>query len=390
MHKRSCQQQLAQEGQFGARGPGPNCTTDVGPLFINPNATIMMCFISHVQVFCLIVIILTGITSRYFHSTYPTYPFAPGPDSPPKTKYNPVPSYHYCDRKKPYECQGEKYNNFTSRLADYVMEKNHSTWGKQRVPLPDGASILVLGNSHLQQIFSALVCQYSQLITFSTDWTFSEQNSNKLVESLQKQVKDIQFSNGARLVVVTNSPLMYSKNWTNLLQKYDPLHRSLEHYTAIVLGKFNGFSNKTNKTNNFKKSMLAYEHELPDEINYSTVPPPTLYEVSQLYPRKPILAVSMFAEYALGWQRQARKTISALRQKSNRHNVLLLCGRAHIEALGIECGSDGKDTLNDCSNRGDVTPFGRSSEHMHRCTGDKGGHADLLAWDVIEALHTMT
>jgi len=107
------------------------------------------------------------------------------------------------------------------------MEKNHTSWGKRSVPLPDGASILVLGNSHLQQILSALVCKYSQMITFRSDWTFSQQISNTLVESLQKEVKEIHFSNGARLVVVSNSPLMFSKNWTNLLQKYDPIHRSV-------------------------------------------------------------------------------------------------------------------------------------------------------------------
>lgn len=237
--------------------------------------------------------------------------------------------------------------------------------GVSEVPLPDGASILVLGNSHLQQIFSTLICQYSQLITSRTPWKFSDSISKNLKEKLQKGTYEIQFSNGARLVLMTNLPLVYSKNWTNLLQKYDPLHRSLTDYTAIVLGKFN---ENPKVTNNFTKHVLAYEHEFPeDEIHISTVSPPTLYEVSQLYddPRKSILAVSMFAKYGLGWERQARKTISALRQKSNRHNVLLRRGRAHIEAIGIECGSDGTYTVYDCCNRGDVTPFGRNPEDMH-------------------------
>jgi len=105
------------------------------------------------------------------------------------------------------------------------------------------------------------------------------------------------------------------------------------------------------------------------------------------------LAVSMFAVYGLPWETETMNTISMLCQTTYcdhpKSLLRLVRGRAHIDALDIECGTDGIQTVNDCCNLGDATPFGRKPEDIHRCTGANGGHADLLAWDVIEALHEM-
>jgi hypothetical protein len=289
------------------------------------------------------------------------------------TEYEKNRKHKYCLRNAQYRCEGEAYNDFTRKMMQYVSEKNRTFWGTRRFPLPRGVSILVLGNSHTRQTVNSLLCQYSDVITsrspFTTDGNFSAGHGTFL------------FSNEARLVVLTNSPLVYSKNWTSLLQKYDTLHLPLENYTAIVLGQFNPPANKS--TNRFQEQMLAFEHQYPEEIHYSTVPAPTLYEVSQLFPRTPILAVSMFAEYGLDWEIKSLKTVSVSAL------VQLVRGRAHIDAIGIECGTDGIGTVTDCCNSGDTTQFRRLPENMHRCTGAKGGHADLLAWDVIEALHEM-
>ena len=98
--------------------------------------------------------------------------------------------------------------------------------------------------------------------------------------------------------------------------------------------------------------MLEFERQYPDEIYYSTVSPPTLFEVSQLYPRKPILAVSMFALYGLPWEAETLSPISLLRQTTDCHHPeslkRLLRGRAHIEAIGIECGTDGIQWHSNC------------------------------------------
>ena len=292
-----------------------------------------------------------------------------------------TPAQHtYCYQNSQYRCQGDAYDNFTSQLAQYVLEQNRTCWGKRRFPLPSGANVLVLGNSHMRQIMLTLICQHSQVISSSTSF---------LVANFSAGTYNIKFSNGARLVIVTNSPLLYSKDWPHLLQKYDPLHQSLEVYTAVVLGQFNPSTNIS--ANRFTEQMLAFERQYPNEIHFSTMAPPTLHEVSLLYPRTPILAVSMFAKYGLRWESEVQNTISVLSQTRDRPHpqLTLLRGRAHIEALGIECGSDGVETVNDCCNQGDATPFKRMPEDMHRCTGVKGGHADLLAWDVIDALHEM-
>jgi hypothetical protein len=76
-----------------------------------------------------------------------------------------------------------------------------------------------------------------------------------------------------------------------------------------------------------------------------------------------------------------------IQKQQKRTNLRSIHARQHVEAIGAECSKNS-------SLRGDrivgtcVTNTSHSEyANGHRCVGDKGGQADLVAWDVIEAIY---
>lgn len=66
-------------------------------------------------------------------------------------------------------------------------------------------------------------------------------------------------------------------------------------------------------------------------------------------------------------------------EKIKRDNVRLINGRQYIGVLG-ECSSDKwQGGAGTCEN----------DPNAHRCVGARGGHPDLVAWDVVENLHDL-
>lgn len=97
--------------------------------------------------------------------------------------------------------------------------------------------------------------------------------------------------------------------------------------------------------------------------------------------------VSMFAQYGQkDFPASAQRAIDYHKKAENRSNIVFLNGRTHISRLGLECGSDDRTIVGTCHEAGES---GRPAFDMHRCTGRRGGHADLLAWDVVEALYSL-
>ena len=278
-----------------------------------------------------------------------------------------------------YQCRGDAYDRFAAQMKDYVLQqqgRNQSQvlWGRREFPLPDHANILVLGNSHTRQTMQSLLCQYSRLLTRVQRFDIPD-----------APIDEFHFTNGASIVFTSNSPLVYSHQWYENIRKYDPLHRPLGHYDAIVLGAFNRYDR--NSTTNFHHHMLSLQAQYPDEVQYTSVAPPSLSNVVRLFP-KPIVALPMFAKYGMSWENNCHTALSRLPVR-RQSTVVVVHSRAHIEALGHECGSDGMTEIGLCWNRDETTPYGRKPSDMHRCTGPQGGHPDLLAWDVVEALHTL-
>jgi hypothetical protein len=283
-----------------------------------------------------------------------------------------------------YQCKGIAYDNFGIEMMEYVrvqqVASNVSTlWGRRPYPVPANKTILVIGNSHTRQTFNSMMCQYAdKLVSIDNPCDFAV---------------IFHFHNHGVIILSTNSPLMYSHSWFELLTKTCLLGKKetnnsiifemykLDDFDAVVVGKFNGFS-PINATN-FVKSMLNYTTTIPG-VNFVNIPGPSVEDVVQLFPNHTaVVGVTMFAVYGQKGVRES--TLLAIQKHKEQSNIVYLNGRKHIDGIGIECGSDG---LGLCQNPGDGIE-GREPKNMHRCTGEHGGHADLLAWDVIETLYTL-
>jgi len=69
-------------------------------------------------------------------------------------------------------------------------------------------------------------------------------------------------------------------------------------------------------------------------------------------------------------------------QRNGSRHISVINPRKHINAVGHEgtaCGNPTKSPYTTCK-----APNG------HRCAGSRGGHVDLVAWDVIETIHNQT
>lgn len=295
-----------------------------------------------------------------------------------------------------YQCEGPAYDSFTQHMWRYVHNNesdSFSLWGRRSFPLPAHASVLAMGNSHTRQAMAAIPCQYNNLVQSTT------------MHGQGEFMHSYHFDNNSTLTIVFNTPLLYSRKWPWLLEQ--ALHRALSSYDAIVFGEFNSIA-KAQPTNFYRRTMAYFEQQnmndtdhnkhhydllQPDNPHGPNVPQVanwTLRQHQQLdhqTPSSPILALTSFDAH-----RQVRLQTSAQRQQAREtkthgktRTIDLWNGRHYVELLQHECGSDFKTTLPQLACFTPAT-HNRSSA-MHRCTGRYGGHADLIAWDVIEWIH---
>ena len=177
-------------------------------------------------------------------------------------------------------------------------------------------------------------------------------------------------------------------------------------------------------------------------INFESILPPDIVDIARIY-NGPIISISMFSKsYTLDAQssydtyrqqclllvENKEEDLSNTTAISSRiddgnddndndddpaddtavgninQNLYLIDSRRYIIEMGIECGTDDKKTIGTCheplsieslEDRGNQTTITnssttqrhRDSSDMHRCAGARGGHTDLVAWDVIESLY---
>jgi hypothetical protein len=283
-----------------------------------------------------------------------------------------------------YQCAGKPYEDFSKKLLDFATSSsssssssnNHSTaWGRRDFPLPPNKTVLIFGNSHLRQVSKTLVCQYAHAIE-----SFEVTNADAFT---------IRFSNNSTWISITNSPIAYSYDWKYLLEHHHlGGRRSMESsLDAVVLGKFNLYEEA--KHTAFERTMRQEQQAsfVQGLADFETIPPPSLKEVAEAY-SGPIVSVSMFSQYdqkRVNQQQQQQQLLKS--QQHKRDNLWFVDSRAYISQLG-ECGSDDKLTVGTCHEPGDVIPnSNRNPADMHRCTGADGGHADLIAWDIVETLY---
>jgi hypothetical protein len=260
----------------------------------------------------------------------------------------------------PYKCEGQEYEEFGQKLFLFADNTtgHGSKWGRRPYPIPSGKTVLMFGNSHTRQVAHAMVCQYGAQ-----------------VESYQPchcdcgEAFTVRFRNDAVLHVVTNCYIVYTNHWVSLLER--ALHQSLDSMDAMVLGKFNGWTSSQNT--NFRRAMMNITTADNGTVDFEHIKPPNLDQVAAVY-SGPIVTLTMFAQYA---ERDAAARLETVERSTvaGRTNLAYIYGRTYVERLG-ECAADGKTKVT-------VQCLDAPS---HRCTGAYGGHADLVAWDVIEEI----
>jgi hypothetical protein len=270
-----------------------------------------------------------------------------------------------------YQCTGKPYEDFSKKLLDFATSSSNSnsttpTWGRRIYPLPPNKSVLIFGNSHLRQVSKTLVCQYANAIE-----SFEITHADAFI---------IRFRNNSTWISITNSPIAYSYDWQDLLEKQ--MGRSMQSLHAIVLGKFNLYEEA--KHTGFERTMRLEQQAYIGLADFESIPPPTLKQVAEVY-SGPIVSMSMFSQYD---RKRVNQTLTLIQQlKHKRDNLWFVDSRAYTSPLG-ECGSDDKLIVGTCHEPGDVIHgSNRNPADMHRCTGPNGGHADLIAWDIVETLY---
>jgi hypothetical protein len=265
-----------------------------------------------------------------------------------------------------YVCEGPEYEAFAAKLDALlkIYEQQDSAlskpihWGKRKnSPFPDNSTILAVGNSHTRQILQTLTCQYDVLQTIDMD-----SNSTEVMRRGSYYVTV--FANHAKLHLVTNHALFYSRKWRKYLQEIT----GLSHVDAMIVGQINGMTEAYNTS--FMDLMIEKTSRLED-ADFRSIDPPQLKQFAEFF-SGPIIAHSLMCY----WGYDNFYGMNDVVQSCNRNNVQMINGRSYVGMLG-ECSTNNWRSIGVCGT--DVS--------AHRCVGDRGGHPDLLAWDIVEALN---
>jgi hypothetical protein len=337
----------------------------------------------------------------------------------------------------------------TSLALDHAEESgsadnssHQSMWGRRDFPVPANRTVLVMGNSHVRQISKTIICQYSDRITNLQVTPPFFQQATSSYKSHNQEVFGVKFQNGARWISMTNTILAYSHEWQELILKENIWKMMGVDTTSsvgnaavvdtVIMGKFtkyaegkgSGFEQLLHREEDgymylqqSKRSKTGSKSNVT--LDFAHIPPPTLVDVAQAFDSVPggIIAVPMFGksdkiraknernEY------EARVAASTLPSSKNATNIAttytginqhvsFINTRQFIDALGLECGSDDRTTIGSCHEAGysqfpsKSTPGTQAKDpkpaaEMHRCAGAYGGHADLVAWSLVEELYRL-
>ena len=297
-----------------------------------------------------------------------------------------------------HQCAGDVYDRFGKSLESLIKDElskptrsKSPRWGKRTFLLPfltpasynrRQRAILIMGNSHTEQLVSTLLCQFSSQFVNRTVLYSEEEEGG---EGLALQV---QLSQNTVVYVVVNCPFLYSNIWQGTLEEV--LQRSLNSFDAIVVGSF--VSDDPQR----KKRMLILQGEHPDwDIDFNNRGP-SVVDVAATY-RGAIFWAGMFSESADTEHKRTLRDISLLKTNNsqNRTNVRSVDSRRFIRKLKSQYPDDASTAVDECAADDSQslvstcvtdTSVARYSEG-HRCTGASGGHPDFVVWDLLELIH---
>jgi hypothetical protein len=274
-----------------------------------------------------------------------------------------------------YHCEGPLYDKFSKELHTFVEDYDapNLLWGRQG--LAANSSTLIVGNSHLQQITETLVCQEDRFGSRLVDITYLDPDIYDFV------ARRYTFRNGAVIYHAANTYAVHMKDWGKVLA--DQLGRRLDTFDKVVFGAANSCTPPVKTTfatemNEFMTQRFGKVCERPEGPNVTD-----FYDV---FPHQSLLYVSMFATYQAHVYRAARRTIHSL-SRDQGVDIAFLEARKYIKAMGgaggkSECGSPRASSVSDCLH-GDL-----ARKKYHRCTGTKGSHPDLIAWDIVDFVNS--
>lgn len=207
-----------------------------------------------------------------------------------------------------YVCKGPEYDAFADKLEELLIEqeltrrlslpnamlpieRKSASWGKRAIsPFPANTTILAVGNSHTRQVFQALPCQYPTLQLIDME----AQKSGNVMR--RGSYYYIEFENHAKLHLVTNNAIFYSRQWPRYLQELVKPGSDVaweDSFDALVVGKMNDFAEAYNTS--FMEVMTEKTSKL-DDADFSTVPPPTVLDFAERF-SGPMVAHSMFCDW---------------------------------------------------------------------------------------------
>jgi len=313
-----------------------------------------------------------------------------------------------------HQCAGPTYNQFAMGLEDLIKDElNRPTksksprWGKRSFLLPfvptsvsnkRERSILIMGNSHTQQLVSTLLCQLSsQLLPENRTVLYHESPEEDAMkeDANTAMALEVKLSQNTKIVVVVNAPFMHSPQWEKSLEKV--LQRSLWSFDAIVMGSFAPAPGADPLAREQKLLTLQKDH--PEWELDTKYPGPSITEVASTFSGT-IVWAGMFSETAESHQRNVVRDILSLKSNidgQNRTNVRAIDSRRFVRKLKSQLRQDAKTASDECAadertgNSLTTTCLTDRSEELYhegyRCMGALGGHPDLVVWDLLEILH---
>jgi hypothetical protein len=291
-----------------------------------------------------------------------------------------------------YQCQGPVYEQFTNTLRQIVTQHIQSgerpvTWGHRGYPLPTNQSWLLWGDTALRQVGKTILCQYATQVQHVQQYgdTYDAEMITK-----------IQFQNGATLTMVINSYTPYMTDWVTALVQQLHLRKQGDNDNhkedtsssssslqllqqtfqsgGIILGNFypcvGGFAS-------FRNHMTAIRDQQPkDNMDCtSSNRGPTIEAVASVFHR---------VVYVPLWEIPTMddSPIPQIHNSTTTNNgITMINFRQFIDATQNECTAKSQYAINNaCTN--DTTKRGK---RQNKCTGARGGHVDVVTWELIES-----
>eukprot|EP00977_Amphora_coffeiformis_P003734 scaffold742_cov165-Amphora_coffeaeformis.AAC.10 len=266
-----------------------------------------------------------------------------------------------------YQCEGPKYDEFAETLHQFAEKKADShgeKWGHRASPIPANMSVLFFGSEHTRQLALTLACQMGpKQVVDVHHFDFDLIDPNMAVR--------IRFRNGSSLYIVSDSYVAYSKKWQTLLEKQ--IEKPIQEFDLVAMGMFKHILGGSETVQNLKQlaKTLPDDYEIDLATNVRGLTPDEITSVYNgaflLVSNSSIEGIKAYTEY--------RKKLRFV----NRLDYSFIDQRQWMEKMHAEGAAGSRDQAQDATDD--------STALIPRCVGKRGGHPDLISWDVSEFLH---